>query len=113
MNQPDHSRPNYGDGGNKLPPAPPPTLIFLSFLSTTLKFWQGCGTTVVFKGTPLELVVKLGPSARIATLTFKVLQPKMGSSPDPGWMPHTLSRGHDWVSSSWAHPPGIFFQQQL
>lgn len=67
MNQPDHSRPNCGDGENKLFLQLPLQRSFSFPFSPQCKLWHGCGTRAVVKGTPLELVVKLGPSAGTAT----------------------------------------------
>jgi len=108
MNQPNHSRPNcnmvqtsFSSSSSPLPP--------FSFLSLAGVWHQGSGC-----GTPLELVVKLGPSAGPATFTFQILQPRMGSSPSPGWRPRTLPRGQDCIDAGlMAQPPGMSLQQYL
>lgn len=74
-----------------------------------LRLWEGCGTKAVAKGTTLELVVTLGPSAGPATLPFKIQ--KWALAQAHGGCHRPWDRTGLKVKDSWAHPPEVLTQR--
>ena len=91
MNQPDHSRPICGDGAHKFFLQP-----FKSFSFPFSPPDSGFSRVAVAEGASLELAL-----SRVLTLDLhtspKIPYPERRSSPGPGSMPHTLSRGQGCI----------------